>query len=228
MAKKKISRKELLKGQDEFLTFSERSVIFIREHLKQFKALGIAVLAVILIYLGINGYLRYVNKKGQESYNMAYSALLQNMHEEADPEALKESQTILRQVMDEYGLAKVSRLAAPELAYLKFRDKAYDEAVSLYASFLKDVPKKSPYSSMTRLALAACYEEKGDLPKAAESLEEILASREDFFKEQAMLNLARVYTLQNDEGKSKAILGEFIEKFKDSSFLPLAKALLAK
>ena len=225
---KKLTRKELLKGPDEFLTISERAVLFVREHTRHFQYVGLAIVVLVLLYLGGNGYLKYVNKKGQETYNQAYNALIQKVNDGTDQDALDKSEGLFQAVIDDYGLAKVSRLASPELAYLKFRDKKYDEAIPLYQTFMSDVPENSPYESLARLAIAACYEEKGDLAVAEQSLKEIISMEDDFIKEQAMLSLSRVYRLSEQKEKSKEVLNEFIEKYKDSSFAPLAQAYLAR
>ncbi len=228
MAKKKLSRKELLKGPDEFLTVSERAVIFIREHLRQFQYVGVAIAALILIYLGINGYLRYINKKGQQAYNSAYYSLVKTLNEDADQEGLEKSRELFQKVIDDYGFSKVSRLAAPEIANIKFREKKYDEAIALYREYMKEVPEKSPYETLAKLALSACYEAKGEFSAAVDLLKEILSETGDFFKEQAMLALARVYRLSSQSEKSKEILQEFVGKYKDSPFAAVAKAHLSK
>jgi tetratricopeptide (TPR) repeat protein len=76
------------------------------------------------------------------------------------------------------------------------------------------------------LALAASYEGQGDFGKAIDALQKILSSSEPSFKEQATLNLARVYGLSNQSEKAKETLKEFIEKYKNSPFLSMAKARL--
>ena len=80
----KITRKELLKKPDEFITFSSRVIVFAREHSRQFTYLCIIVVGLFLIYIGINTYKKYINKKGQDSYNMAYYTILKNMLQQAD------------------------------------------------------------------------------------------------------------------------------------------------
>jgi TolA-binding protein len=59
-----------------------------------------------------------------------------------------------------------------------------------------------------------------------EALQKILSSSELSFKEQATLNLARVYGLSKQTDKAKETLKEFIEKYKNSPFLSMAKARL--
>ena len=120
MAAKKISRKELLKGPDEFLTISSRAVIFFKDHSTQFSYLGVGIVVLICIYLGINTYMKYVNKKGQTAYNEAYYALTQNQNSDATKEDLKQPVELFEKVTKKYGLSKASRLALNELAYLKF------------------------------------------------------------------------------------------------------------
>ena len=225
MAKTKVSRKELLKRPDEFLTFSSKVITFAQEHSHQFRYLGIAVIAAILIYLGINTYIKYINKKGQNAYNMAYYTIVKNIGPGKDQDNTKNPEELFKQVIDRYGISKAARLALPELAYMKFRQKQYDEAISMYQEFLDEVSDDT-YKSLARMGLAACYEEKGEFEKSIHALELIISGPDDFFKEQAMLSLARVYRLSHREEKSNKILEEFINRFKNSPFLPIAKAYL--
>jgi outer membrane protein assembly factor BamD (BamD/ComL family) len=226
MAKQKVTRKELLKKPDEFLSLSARAALFIRAHEKLFTSIGIGLAAVVVIYLGINAYLNRVNRKGQSAYNAAYYDLTARMNEEGEPKELDKPEALFREVMTEYGRSKVSRLAPAQVAFLKFRDQKYDEAVTLYLQFLKDVPRASPYRSLAGLALAACYEEKGELQKAVERLKDVISSSEGAFKEQAMFSLARVYTLSKEETKAEEILQDFVASYPASPYLPMAKARL--
>ena len=226
MAAKKVSRKELLKGPDEFQTFSGKAIRLYKAHEKLFSYIGVGVVILVCVYLGINTYMKYINKKGQTAYNEAYYTLADNPSTESGKEDLKQPTELFEKVKDKYSLSKASRLALPELAHLKFREKKYDEAISLYKKYLSDERDNPPYEDMTMLALAACYEEKGDLKEAADLLKKLVDDPTFFFEEQAMLNLARVYRLSNQPEKSQEILKKFAEKYVSSPFLPQVKAQL--
>ena len=228
MAKKKVSRKELLKGPDEFLTFSARAVMYFKEHSRQFSYLGAAVVLGILIYLGINFYRGYIDKKGQIAYNQAYYTLSKDKDIETKTEKdnLKEVALLFEKVRDKYGLSKASRLALPELANLNYLGNDYDKAISDYREYLKEVPEDPAYQALAKLAMASCYEEKKEYKESIDLLNQILSVPNNFFSEQAMLNLARVYRLSNQQEKSADVLKEFVEKFPSSPFLPVAKAYL--
>lgn len=226
MVKQKATRKDLLKSPDEFLSFSSRAVAFAREHSRPFTYAGVVVLACLAVYLGVTTYMNYVDRKGQEAYNKAYSSLSENTVVKADPAAMETSEGLFRKVMNEYSLSDVSRLAGPQIAYLKFVERKYDEAIPLYQAFLKGLPEKAPYRSLARLALAACYEEKGDYEKAGQMLKAVTSDKDDLFREQALLSLARVYRLSKQKELAMGVLREFVDTYKSSPFLAIARAHL--
>lgn len=223
---KKTTRKELLKGTDEFLTFSSKAVNFITTHLRELKYAGFVIAILVVAYLGVTTYLRYVNKNGQNAYNTAYQTLTKEMKPDANPDNLRKSEELFNKVTDDYGLSKVARLALPQIAYLKFLDKKYDEAIVLYRKFLDKVSGNTEYELMTNLALAACFEAKGDLKTAMETLIPVVEIPDNSFREPAMLSLARLYRLDNKPEKAREILNEFVEQHADSPLLPFAKAQL--
>ncbi len=227
MAKKRVTRKQLLKEPDEFLTFTEKATRFIREHDREFKYIMWTLAAILLIYLGVNTGMGYINKKGQSTYNMAYNLMrAQNMDLTPESEELKQSAELFQKVIEDYGLSKASRLALPELAYVKMVERKYDEAISLYQEFLDKAPDNSPYQSLARIAIAACHEAKGEFEQAIEILNQVTGQADDLFREQALFSLARVYRLDGQKDKAKESLEEFVEKYQNSPFLPLAKAHL--
>ena len=226
MVKEKVTRKELLKSPDEFMTVSSRVIFYVQEHTKPFKIAGGILVAAALVYLGVNTYLNYVNKKGQEAYDAAYYEVIKIKEIKADDDAVRKSEDLFRKVISDHGLSKVSRLVPPQIAHLKFLEKKYDEAIRLYQDYLKEVPENTVYHSLALLALAASYEGQGDLGKAIDALRQILSNSDPSFKEQATLQLARVYGLSKQPDKAKETLREFIEKYKNSPFLSMAKARL--
>jgi outer membrane protein assembly factor BamD (BamD/ComL family) len=227
MDKKKIRRKELLKGPDEFMTLSEKAVHFVSEHSKVFKGGATALAAALLIYLGVTSYMNYIDKKGQTAYNKAYQEVINSLNQPPEKRDLKKAKELFDEVAKDYRFSKASRLAPPQTAYLQFQEKKYDEAISLYNAYLNEDPP-AEYRDMARLAIAACHEEKGDFAKAIEILQGITSTPSSLCKEEAMLSLARVYRLANQNEKAKETLEKFLETFQNSPFLPLAKAYLAE
>lgn len=232
MANKKLSRKELLKGPDEFLSLSSRAAAFFGDHVRELKIVGIAVAVILVGYLSVYGYMRHTNKKGQDAYNLAYEAMTDapgaKPEAAAKPESddLKEAKALFEQVIDKYGMSKAARLALPQVAHIKFTQKEYDEAIHYYDQFAEEISGHKQYEDLTLLALSSCHEAKGEFKKAISILTPFVEDADNPFRETAMLSLERLYRLNNQPGKAHDILEKFVQEYKTSPFLPMAKARL--
>lgn len=228
MAKKKISRKELLKGPDEFVTFSSRAADFISTHRDQIRYLGYAVGAIVIAYFAIQIWMGHVNEKGQMAYNTAAETMMSWMVK-PDPDAadLQKSGELLSEVLEEHDMSNAARLALPLAAHVKFLEKDYPEAIKRYRSFLDEFSGDALYESLARLALATCYEAAGELKSAIEILsplaEDVSGSA---FREAAMWNLARLYRLDNRPEKEAEVLKNFVVEYEGSPYFAMAKARL--
>ena len=171
MAKKKKSRKELLKGPDEFVTFSSRAADFISTHLNQLKYLGYAVVAIAVGYFAIQIWMGQVNEKGQTAYNTAADDM-RNWMMKPDPDIadLQKSGELFSEVLEKHSMSNAARLALPLAAHVKFLEKDYSEAIKQYRNFLDEFSGDALYESLARLALASCYEAEGELKTAIETL----------------------------------------------------------
>ena len=228
MAKKKKSRKELLKGPDEFVTFSSRAADFISIHLNQLRYLGYAVAAIAVAYFAIQIWMGYVNEKGQTAYNAAADDM-RNWMMKPDPDIadLQKSGELFSEVIEKHSMSNAARLALPLAAHVKFLEKDYPEAIKQYGKFLDEFSGDPLYESLARLALASCYEAQGELKTAIETLNPLVADASgSTFRQTAMWNLARLYRLDNSPEKEAQILKDFVEKYEGSPYYAMAKARL--
>ena len=216
----------MLKKDDEFISLTAQAFNFVKGHKRLFDYLGTAVLGLIVIYMGVYAYTRYINKKGQEAFNRAYYAMNDQTGSDKAKPSSENSEKLFNDLIEDYGMSKAAKLALPELAYAQFEQKKYDEAISLYEQYLDKVSDDDPYDSLSRMALSTCYEQKGEYDKAIASLEKIMEGPDDYIKEQAMLNLARVYRLAGKQDKSNETITEFKKKFPKSVYFDMADSFL--
>ena len=225
MAKKKLTRKELLKGADEFMTLSGKVALYSSQHLRELKLAGIGLAVVVVAYISIWAYMGHTNKMGQEAYNVAYDALVQSLKpEEADEENMKKSEALFEAVISDYGMSKAADLALAQVGHAKFTNKQYDDAIVYYQEFSSKASGNEAYETLTLLALAACQEAKGDMEKAVSILAGIVKNLDNPFRENAMLNLERVYRLDKQPEKADEILKNFAKEYANSPFYPMVKA----
>ncbi len=225
MAKGKKTRKELLSTNDEFITLSGRAFEFAGNHKKQLEIAGCCILVIALLFVGLNFYLKNLNNRAQDEYNIGYYTLSENMGAEKKQAELDKSREDFAKVLADYKMSDLTTLALPQIAYIDFLQKKYDDAISKYQEYLKKTSEE-PYASLAKLALSKCFEEKKDYDNAISTLEKVTAGKDEYSREHAMLSLARVYRLKNDYAKSNEILKDFIEKFPSSKSIPVAKAAM--
>jgi predicted negative regulator of RcsB-dependent stress response len=228
MAKKKTTRKELLKKDDEFISLSNRFFLYVSAHKKQIQYIAVSVMIVIAIVIGISLYFKHLNKKSLAAYNIAYTNLVSDSSSDISEEAVNKSIEELDSLIKKYGWTKMATLAIPQLAYLKFGQGKYDEAISLYQTYLKKDKSASIYHLMTHFGLAAAYEAKSEHKSAIQHLKEIIDNENNFLREEAMFSLGRLYALSGQQEMSKETFKNFVNQFKESPLVPLAKANLAK
>jgi len=228
MAKKKTTRKELLKKDDEFISLSNRFFLYVSAHGKQIQYLTVSVVIIIAIVIGISFYFKHLNKKSLAAYNLAYTNLVSDSSSGISEDTINKSIEELDSLIKKYGWTKMSTLAIPQLAYLKFGQGKYDEAISLYQTYLKKDKSASIYHLMTHFGLAAAYEAKNEHQSAIQHLKKIIDDENNFLKEEAMFSLGRIYALSGQQEMSKETFKTFVNQFKESPLVPLAKANLAK
>jgi outer membrane protein assembly factor BamD (BamD/ComL family) len=225
MAKKKLSRKELLKNTDEFLTLSEKVAIYVNEHMRQVKLVGIGLAVIVAAYISIWGYMKHTNEKGQAAYNVAYDTLVQGLQsEDAGKDNIKKSEGLFEAVISDYGMSKAADLALAQVGHAKFQGKKYDDAIAYYEEFSGKASGNESYITLNLLALAACHEAKGEMKKAAGILDGIVENADNPFRENAMLSLERIYRLDNQPEKADEILKDFAKEYGNSPFFPMVKA----
>jgi len=226
MAKKKITRKELLKKDDEFISLSNRAFRYVSAHAKQIQYMILTMLILVAIVIGIGLYFRHINKKALAAYSIAYKQLVSDSSPETTQDTVEKSIVELDRLIEKYGWTKMATLAIPQLAYLKFGQGKYDEAISLYQTYLEKDKSGSIYRSMAYFGLAASYEAKGEHQTAISHLREIVDDEKNFLREEAMFSLGRLYALSGQQEMSRKTFKDFVSQFKGSPLLPLAKAHL--
>lgn len=226
--KKKTTRKELLRAEDEFLTLAERIIRFFRDNIRLLIYMGVGLALATAFYVGVEIYLGHVNRQGQAAYNAAYYQVRKAFESKEVLKELRQTQEAFSKVIENYGWAKSARLAMPQIAFTEYLSHDYNQAISYYTKFLHKVSgeRSSTYKDLARLALASSYESKGELEKAINTLNLVLKGPTSPFEEFALFGLCRTYRLHGEVEKAKQTLKKFIEEHKDSPFIPLAEATL--
>ena len=223
MAKKKISRKELLKTEDEFISFSARLLQFILINKRKLSFVCGGFILLVIIFSGI----RYVSIQSEkkafalmESGWAGYQTLLQS---QGPQKAYAQAKTDFQPLLEKYSGKKGGKLARVLFAGICHTAGEYDQAIDLYQKALNDFDDADPLKYFIFSNLASSYDAKKDFPNAAAYLETIVSSADAILKDEAYFNLGGIYAAMGKPEKSRESYQKIVSDYNGSIYLQLAR-----
>ncbi len=206
MAKKKrLTRKQLLKEPDEFLTFSAKAIRFGAEHRKP---IAYASVAFIVVVLAIALFHYFSNLSEREAYAVFEQGLVHYMGQASGEQSAhfqERAKGAFAELLRKYPSTRAAELSLPLYADISYADGAYDEAIKLYQRALEVLSEDDTLQRLIWNGLAYAYEGKKDYNTAAQYFKKITDSEGTFLKADAYFNLGRMYeAMDNQEGARQA------------------------
>ncbi len=223
----KISRKQLLKEPDEFLTFSARLLQWIAAYRSQ-ALIGVAV--VLGIGILFSGYQMLHRSWEKDAFTKLHGLTARYEKLQKTDGAAKAYESMQKE-FDAF-LSDASRRTAGKIGLLtwaKFCAEAgqIDKAIDVYGKAV-DVFQGDPIlASLARSALGHLYLKKADTDRALSLFESVASAAEatPVIVEDALIQLSAIYRQRQDEPKSKQYLQTLVQKYPNSMYKELATGL---
>jgi tetratricopeptide (TPR) repeat protein len=208
---KKISRKELLKQPDQFLSSTDKAMLFFTKNRSTVIA---TILAIVVSGLSFVGYKNY-----QQSQSMKFEAMYFNMEEVIKIEEAKGSnpESQLVKIRDQISDKSHRNRASLLLADVYFQNGDFDSAKSTY----QKVRNNSQYLNyqMANVGLAYTHEALGDYKKAIDLFKLAIDTNDNFPLFQVYWSLARCHENNKDTSNALLILREMQIKYSGNTEL---------
>jgi len=201
MAGKKITRKQLLKEPDEFITTTGKVIRFFRENQKQVTLGGIILGAVLAA--GILGYSYFhweegkalaVQQQGLQIYQEAFAGA---GNPDKAKETFKKALEKFQEAYKIYGRGTVGQISQIYVGNCHYALMEWDAAIQAYAQCLD-----GPFRSVAAQSLGYCYEAKGEFAKALENFQRNADGEAGAYQEEGLLGVARCYEALNQKPKA--------------------------
>ncbi len=220
MAKKKrISRKKLLKGPDEFVTFWARAIQLATDHQRQISyALG-GLLVVVLVFAAF----RYFSGLSEHrAYAVFEQGLVHYLGRASgkDPSHAKEK---FAEVLNKYSSTSAAQLSLPLYADISYEEGSYDKAIELYGKALDSFSEEDDLGTLVLNSLGYAYEGKKDYNMAAQCFQKIVESEGELFKADAYFNLGRMYEAVSNPEKAREAYDKLVNDYPESANVRMAK-----
>jgi predicted negative regulator of RcsB-dependent stress response len=224
MAKKRITRKELVKEPDEFITLTGQMIRWARDNTRLLTYGVCAFFAVILLASAYRFYSTQREQAAATLLSQTRAAYQAAEKAGGDPaKALAAAKPDFERLVSEYGRWPAGRLGRILYAHAALAGHAVDEAIALYKEALGDFENDPTLANSILSGLSAAYAEKGDTAAAIVHLEQIVAGGGTVLKDVALFQLAGLYRSAGEIEKSQKAYTRLSTDFPDSIYADIAK-----
>jgi tetratricopeptide (TPR) repeat protein len=219
----KLTRKQLLKEPDEFITFSGKLIQWLTTYKQQAIFAASGVFALLLATAGFQAYSNHAENKASalltEGLAQYQTALKAN-----DPvKAYQSVEKSFSRILDDYSSRNMGKIAGIEFANICYRAGEFDKAISLYKNALEEFSNTPFYKNLLLSSIGYAYEGKKDYESAAKFFEMLITSADASLKDISLYNLASVYEKMGNKEKSKATFARIAADFPNSIYIDIAK-----
>jgi tetratricopeptide (TPR) repeat protein len=220
---KKVTRKQLLKEPDEFMTFTGKMIRLFRAHQNQVViAIGIGI-SLLLIFSLIKVFINRAENNAFTLLNHANNKYNSIFAAQDAASALKEVEKDFEYILSKYSRYQGGKIARVNFASYNFHAGEYDRAAILYSESLKDFGKNSSYRNLILNGLGYSYKGKEDYEASAKYFEMIVSSNNHVLRDEALFNLSKIYAILGKDNKRTEALETIASDYPESIYIELVR-----
>lgn len=201
----KMTRKELLNAQDDFVTTTGTIVTLIKKN--PLRLAAVAAIIIVLITSGTGFY--YWKSNRERSAMLAYNNAYNN------------SQMTL-QVIQDYADTKAGKLSRLRMADLAYSKADYSMALNYGNDFINTWGHEDIFYWDGIITIAASYMELGEKEKGLPLLDDCIKSAPEYIQDQALFYKAQALIALGKNDDAKQSLMKISEQNKDIAEISLA------
>ena len=223
MAKGAVTRKQLLKEPDQFITFSGKLIAFGRSNLKTILICAGSILALLLVVVTIHQISdRNENRASArvEKAVIKYSAALQDTNPKTAYDRVK---TDFTDIFDESGSKKAVKIARIIFGDISYNAGDADTAIAMYTRALDDFNQSPALKNIVLSGLGHAYVLKKEYPQSIQYFEMIAADKEKTMQSGSLFSLAWLYDATGEKEKSTVLYKQLLADFPDTMYGDLVR-----
>ena len=223
MAKKVVTRKQLLKEPDQFISLSGKLIEYGRTHLKPI-LIGVGTLFALLVAFIIVNQVSQSNERRAsemvEGVMAKYAAALADTDAKTAYDRVKPD---FEALFDKYGSKHATKVARVVYGDISYNAGDAETAIAVYKHALDDIGQSPALKNIVISGLAHAYQLKGANPSSIEYFSMIADGTDTTLKSDAMFNLACLYEDAGEKAKSRAMIDRLLTDFPGSPYEALVR-----
>ncbi len=223
MAKKRVTRKQLLKEPDEFITTTGQLITWAKENAKTL-GIGASVFFVIIVAVSIYA---FVSEKRSNAAHALLGQVVMKYQAEAQTQdgvgALSAVSGDIESLVGAYDGQSAGKIGYLLYGHMGTMAGDYDKAIECYRKALDDYGDDPSLKNIIHNGLGTAYQQKGDYPKAVEHYQKIVDGAGTTLKDAALFNLAKLLGQIGKSEESRLAYQRLKDEFPDSAYAGIAR-----
>lgn len=230
MAEKKISRKELLKEPDEFLTYTGKTLKYIREHPRQAMAAGAVIALVIACGLGFYYYQYARERKSHELVQQAiraYDAISQGK-QQSSSEKLDQLLASFEYIASTYPSFLAGEQATLYSGHVLFLKKEYPRALEKYQRLQSSKMAQKGLAPLILYHIGRTCLAMNQYDKAVVIFDQLAKDPDSPYRREAYGNIARIYEMMDKKKEAVQSYRQYLKIFPEAPDASFVKSRIAE
>ncbi|MCD6138373.1 MAG: tetratricopeptide repeat protein [Deltaproteobacteria bacterium] len=224
MAKKKrLTRKQLLKEPDEFLTFSAKAMQFVRANRKTVSFILCGLFLLVLVTVTFRYFSNRSENRAYAKFEQGFAYYLAQTRGEKSADLQKTLDKRLGEIVEKYPSTTAGQLSLLLYADASYREGSYDRAIELYQRALKTFSHEHMLRKLILNGLGYAYEGKKDYRNAIQAFRSITDTKGKFMKPDAYFNLGRMNEAIKNKEKAIKAYEIIVESWPESLYFDLVR-----
>jgi predicted negative regulator of RcsB-dependent stress response len=229
VAQKKISRKELLKEPDEFLSATDTTIRYLRDNPRQVIAICLIVIACSVAVLGYYVYTKHRDRVSHELFQEAlaqYEAAFRS-EKPASPKKVEEILSRFELISRQYGSMPAGQMALLYTGHVLFKKNDLKGALEKYRKADKTSLAAEGLRELFWYHIAKTQSALGDYNNAMALFEKLSEDTDSPYRRDAYGNIARIYELTQRRKEAVQAYKQYLKMFPEAPDAAFVRARIA-
>ncbi|MEW6533186.1 MAG: tetratricopeptide repeat protein [Thermodesulfobacteriota bacterium] len=229
MAPKKISRKELLKEPDEFLSTSQQVLDYVRTNPRTVTAIAVVVVAGAIVGLLSYAYMQYHKQQGHELFLKAYAEYrTATLTESAEKEQWEKLFKTFDDLAKEYRSTLPGELSLLYSGHVLYRMQDYQGALERYTSMKSTRLVDEGLGGMVIYHMAMTRMALKDFDTAASLFDQLAKDTNSPYRREAATAIAAIYEEMGKKKEAIQAYRQYLKMFPQAPDAPYVRARIAQ
>ncbi|MEW6347925.1 MAG: tetratricopeptide repeat protein [Thermodesulfobacteriota bacterium] len=232
MAEKKISRKELLKEPDEFLTWSAKTVQYVEQNPRKAYTAVAVVVAIFALAMAYYSYGQYQIRAGHEALEKVYAQYRQASEstEDVAPDTWDKILADFDAVIQKYGSSPASEVALLYSGHVLYKKDDLKGALQRYEKMQSTSLAEKGLGSLVIYHIAMTRMAMAEYEQAVQLFDSLAKNTGSPYRREAYASIAKIYLTTGKNKEALQAYKQYLKMFPqapDAAFVRVRIAGLA-